>query len=207
MGGSVVGEGVKMWGSETPPYLPGADRHKRESRRSAQGADLTPHPPFLLGLRGVRMLVRFEGGGSHLDVGETCSVLLRFFPPSPYTYNVRPALVWVWRSGGRCGVVGLVWGGGASHCRRVSPVQNVGFSVCQGLWWVGAWRQALGFPGIVLRCWVSVCLQGVAGVVRWAVEAVGVFEKGWRSGVCRGRGRGQSRRTSSPTYAPAAAAA
>ena len=111
VGGSVVGEGVKMWGSETPPYLPGADRHKRESRRSAQGADLTPHPPFLLGLRGVRMLVRFEGGGSHLDVGETCSVLLRFFPPSPYTYNVRPALVWVWRSGGRCGVVGLVWGG------------------------------------------------------------------------------------------------
>jgi hypothetical protein len=120
MGGSVVGEGVKMWGSETPPYLPGADRHKRESRRSAQGADLTPHPPFLLGLRGVGMLVRFEGGGSHLDVGETCSVLLRFFPPSPYTYNVRPALVWVWRSGGRCGVVGLVWGEGCISLSRSS---------------------------------------------------------------------------------------
>ena len=148
MGGSVVGEGVKMWGSETPPYLPGADRHKRESRRSAQGADLTPHPPFLLGLRGVRMLVRFEGGGSHLDVGETCSVLLRFFPPSPYTYNVRPALVWVWRSGGRCGVVGLVWGGVhltvvVSHQCKMSDspfVRVCGGSGCGGRRW--------GFQGL-----------------------------------------------------------
>ena len=83
MGGSVVGEGVKMWGSETPPYLPGADRHKRESRRSAQGGDLTPHPPFLLGLRGVGMLVRFEGGGRYFDVGETFPVMLWYPPPPP----------------------------------------------------------------------------------------------------------------------------